>query len=66
MCTIAELAQDWGLLRTGGVASVFHGTHAQVTEHVRHLNATDEQGSTDIMTKGMTPQAASEWLADMQ
>jgi hypothetical protein len=61
----AELAQDWGIIRTGGVASTFRGTKQAAIEHVRYLNATDEQGSSEIVTKGMSREEASVWLAEM-
>jgi hypothetical protein len=61
----AELAQDWGIIRTGGVASTFHGTKQAAIEHVRYMNATDAQGSSEIVTKGMSRAEASVWLAEM-
>ena len=61
----AELAREWGILRTGGVASTFHGTNVSAIEHVRYMNATDEQGSYEIVTKGMSREEASVWLAEM-
>jgi len=61
----AELAQDWGILRTGGVASTFRGTEQAAREHVRYLNATDEQGSTEIVTNGMTPAESLNWLIEV-
>jgi hypothetical protein len=63
--TVPELACDWGIMRTGGVAESFHGTKSAAIEHVRYLNATDEQGSSEIVTHGMTSEEASAWLAEM-
>jgi hypothetical protein len=58
-----ERAQDWGILRTGGVASTFRGTRAEAEEHIRRLNETDEQGSSEIITVGMTRDEAFDWIA---
>jgi hypothetical protein len=58
--------QDWGILRTGHVASTFHGTRAEAEEHVRSLNSTDEQGSSEVVTVGMTLEQSMDWLANMQ
>jgi hypothetical protein len=54
--------QDWGILRTGHVASTFHGTRAEAEEHVRRLNSTDEQGSSEVVTVGMTLEQSMDWL----
>jgi hypothetical protein len=56
---------EWGIVRTGGVFSTFFGWYEDAVAHVKALNATDEQGSSEIVTKGMTPDEASVWLAEM-
>jgi hypothetical protein len=59
-----DRAQDWGIMRTGGIASTFRGTRAEAEEHVNHLNETDEQGSSEIITVGMTRDEAFDWIAE--
>jgi hypothetical protein len=63
---VVQMAQDWGILRTCGVASVFHGTRAQAICHARELNSTDDSGASEIVTRGMSKEAAMEWLEAMK
>jgi hypothetical protein len=56
---------DWGIIRTGGIASTFYGTREAAEEHVRNLNETDEQGSSEIITVGMTLKESIEWLDEV-
>jgi hypothetical protein len=63
---VVEKAQDWGILRTCGVASVFYGTRVQAICHVREMNINDVGGASDIVTRGMSPEEARQWLEDMK
>jgi hypothetical protein len=62
---VVSRACDWGIMRTGGVASTFYGTRHEVIEHVRFINATDDSGSSEIVTKGMTLEESIKWLAEV-
>jgi hypothetical protein len=57
--------REWGIMRTGGVFSTVFGTHEEAVAYVNALNETDEQGSSEIITTGMTPEEASAWLAEV-
>lgn len=55
---------DWGIMRTGGVFSTFYGTREEALLHVRTLNESDEHGSSEIVTDGMSREQAIEWMVD--
>ena len=60
-----ERAKEWGIRRSGGGASTFHGTKAAAIEHVRYMNSSDDQGTYEIITCGMSPKEAIGWLDAM-
>jgi hypothetical protein len=55
----------YGLYRTGGVASIFHGTKPEVDAHVNDMNATDDTGTTEVLTSAMNQKEAAEWFDEV-
>jgi hypothetical protein len=56
---------DWGIMHSGGCASTFYGTREEAKEHVRNMNATDDQGSSEVITDGMTLKESIAWLDEV-
>jgi hypothetical protein len=60
-----EARMFYGLLRTGGVSSIVLGTMAEVDAYVNDMNATDEQGTTEVVTSAMNAKEATDWLDEV-